>query len=410
MSERRTSLIAAMLVALGPVSMALYTPALPELASAFQTTPAVINTTLTVYFAGFAFAQLVAGPVADAFGRRMAALIFLAIYVCGSIGAALAPTIEILVLARLVQGIGAAVGVTVARAIVRDLFPGDAGARIMNVVGIILAIAPAFSPAIGGITLTVAGWHTIFVLMVLFGLAITAIVWLYMAETTKPDPSKVRPIQIIKSYGMLLRSAEFVTSSITIACAIGVFYALATMLPFVLIDVVGLTPTGFGLSMFLQSGSFFAASLFYRLVMRDRLAQSAVAPGLAFIAAGSLGLAVLPHAIGPSLMTVMGPVALYAVGIAFVMPHMLMAGLRPFPRIAGSASALAGFLQMSAGLLAGTIAGWLGDPVYAISVIIPSMGMIAIVSYVFYIPAAREAIRRDCIRSQAEDPSPVPAE
>jgi MFS transporter, DHA1 family, multidrug resistance protein len=403
MSARRTSAIAAMLVALGPVSMALYTPAMPQLVEAFHTTPGVVNSTLTVYFAGFAFAQLAAGPVADAFGRRIAALVFMAIYVAGSVTAALAPTIEILIAARLVQGIGAAVGVTVARAIVRDLYPGDAGARIMNTVGIMLAVAPAFSPAIGGITLALAGWHAIFVLMVVFGLGIVAVVAIMLAETTTPDPARARPAKIAAAYFTLMRNTEFLTSTVVIACAIGAFYALATMLPFVLINVVGLTPTEFGFSMLLQSGSFFGGSLLFRFLMRWITPQRAIVPGLGFILAGSLGLLVLPHFAGPSLATIMGPVALYAVGIALVMPFMLMAGLRPFPQIAGSSSALTGFFQMGAGLLGGTIAAWIGDPVLAISLIIPAMGITAAVAYFFYIPAARKAQQ-----SEAEEaPAPL---
>jgi DHA1 family bicyclomycin/chloramphenicol resistance-like MFS transporter len=410
MSERRTSLIAAMLVALGPVSMALYTPAMPQLVAAFETTPGIIKSTLTAYFAGFAVAQLAAGPIADAFGRRKATLLFMAVYLAGSLAAAFAPTVEMLIVARLVQGIGAAVGVTVARAIVRDLFPGDAGARIMNMVGIMLAIAPAFSPAIGGVTLALAGWQAIFLLMIVFGLVVSAVVMFAMEETTVPDPSLVRPMQIARSYLSVLRSGEFVSSSITVACAIGAFYALATILPFVMIDVVGLTPTEFGFSMLLQSGSFFAGSLACRYLLRGRQPQSAVIPGLAFIGAGSVGLLILPGTVGANIYTVMGPVALYAVGIAFVMPFMLMASLRPFPRIAGSASAMTGFIQMGAGLLGGTAAAWIGDPVLSVSQIIPAMGLTAGLSYAVFLRAAKEAKRRESIAAASAEVPPVPAE
>ena len=120
MSERRTSLIGGLLVAIGPISLALYTPAMPVLVDVFGATESLVKLTLTAYFAGFAVTQLVCGPLSDALGRRITTLIFMATYLGGSLIAVLAPSIDMLLLARLVQGVGASVGIAVARAIVRD--------------------------------------------------------------------------------------------------------------------------------------------------------------------------------------------------------------------------------------------------------------------------------------------------
>lgn len=405
MSVRRTTLISSILVALGPTSMALYTPAMPQLVEAFATTPAVVKTTLTAYFAGFAFSQLLAGPVADAFGRRLSTIVFISIYVIGSVAAALAPTVEILMGARLVQGIGAAIGVTVARAIVRDLYPGDQGARIMNMVGIILAIAPAMSPAIGGVTVGLAGWHAVFMLMVLFGLAIGATALFALRETITPDPAMFRPLRITRAYATLLGNAEFLSASIVIACGIGVFYALATMLPFVLIDTVGLTPTQFGFSMLFQSGTFLAGSVAFRILMRWLTPRQAVVPGLGFMLAGSFGLALAPHLLGATLLTIMLPVAFHAFGVALMMPFMLMAGMRPFPKIAGQAAAMTGFMQIGSGLVGGTIGAWIGAPVLSVTTVIPAMAIISISAYFFYRRAAARAEREEA--EMAESPAPV---
>ncbi|QKV19930.1 multidrug effflux MFS transporter [Oricola thermophila] len=404
MSVRRTTLVASALVALGPTSMALYTPAMPQLVEAFATTPAVVKTTLTAYFAGFAFSQLLAGPVADAFGRRGSTLVFMAVYILGSLAAVFAPSVEILTAARLVQGIGAAIGVTVSRAIVRDLYPGDRGARIMNMVGIILAIAPAMSPAIGGMTVGLAGWHAVFVLMVLFGLGVGAVSLFALRETIVPDRSAFRPVRIVRAYATLLANAEFLTASVVIACGIGVFYALATMLPFVLIDTVGLTPTQFGFSMLFQSGMFLAGSVTFRVLMRWITPRQAVMPGLVLIFTGSLCLAAAPYLLGTSLLTVMLPVSLYSFGVALMMPFMMMAGMRPFPHIAGQASAMTGFFQIGTGLVAGTIGAWIGDPVLSVATIIPAMGVIAVSAYLFYRRAAARAEREE---SDANEPVPV---
>src|SRR5690606_21264705 len=142
MSESRTSMLGALLATLGPISMSLYTPAMPELVEAFGTTQSAIKLTLSLYFAGFAFAQLLAGPFSDAFGRRLATLVFLGSYLVGGLLCAAAGSVEMLLAGRLVQGIGASVGMTVARAIGRDQFGGEESTRIMNLIGIMLAIGP----------------------------------------------------------------------------------------------------------------------------------------------------------------------------------------------------------------------------------------------------------------------------
>jgi len=384
MSEARTSLIAALLVAIGPVSMALYTPAMPEIVTAFQTSPAMVKTTLAAYFGGFAFAQLVAGPVSDAFGRRSATMAFMGFYLVGSLVAAFAPTVEILTFARLVQGIGAAVGVTVARAIVRDQFIGEKAARIMNMVGIILAIAPAVSPALGGSMLILFGWQAIFVMMLMVGLIVCAVVHHAMAETIVPSAELARPSLVLRAYRTVLANGQFMSASITVGFAIGIIYTLATILPFVLIDRVGMTPMQFAFGMLLQSGFFLLGSISARVALSTFGAARIVLPGLLLMAVGSALLILLALSHGPSFLAVMGPVALIAFGIAFVMPEMTVAGLRPFSKIAGSASAMMGFIQMGAGLSCGIVAALLSDAVVALITIIPAMCGISAAGYIAY--------------------------
>jgi Bcr/CflA subfamily drug resistance transporter len=409
MSVRRTTLIASALVALGPTSMALYTPAMPELVRAFDTTPGVIKATLTAYFAGFAFSQLFAGPIADAFGRRSSTLVFISIYILGSLGAVLAPSVEILMAARLVQGIGAAIGVTVSRAIIRDLYPGDRGARILNLVGIILAIAPAMSPAIGGVMIGLAGWHSVFVMMAMFGFAIAAIGLFALRETIVPDLSRLRPLRIARSYGQLLSNAEFMTASIAVACGVGIFYALATILPFVLIDVVGLTPTQFGLSMLFQSGAFMTGSVAFRLLMRWITPRQAVLPGFIMILTGSISLAIVPNLVGPALLTIMVPVAICSFGVAMMMPYMLMAGMRPFPHIAGQASAMVGFFQIGSGFTGGVTGTLIGDPVLSITIVIPTMGMTSFFTYLLFSRVTAKARREEDETQRMQDEITAPA-
>ncbi|MCY1320298.1 Inner membrane transport protein YdhC [compost metagenome] len=384
MSERRTSIIGAFLVALGPVSMALYTPAMPELVRAFSSSEAAIKMTLSLYFAGFAFAQLVSGTLSDVIGRRRATLIFMAIYLVGSLMAAFAPSVAVLLAGRLVQGIGASVGMTVARAIVRDQFTGTEAARIMNMIGMMLALGPAVSPTLGGLALGLFGWQSIFFLMVGFAAMACLTVQFFMAETVTPDPAKGHLKPILAAYRRLVSDSRFVTSTLVIGGAVGALYAWATMLPFVLINEVGLTPTEFCVGMLMQSGLFFSGTVVVRLLMRRFTPQALVPAGLVFIGLASLILAYSMHALAPSFLSVMLPIGIYAFGIAFVMPYMMTAAMAPFPDIAGTASAMMGFVQMGSGLLGGAIAAAVGVPVLALGTIIPSFGLVSILSYVWY--------------------------
>ena len=155
------------------------------------------------------------------------------------------------------------------------------------------------------------------------------------------------------------------------------------MLPFILIDRVGLSPTQFGMGMLMQTGGYLIGSLLVRQLMRRFGAFRLVPAGLVFVAIGAafMGIGLRLHA--PSYLLVMGPVGFYTFGIAFVLPAMQTAALAPFPRIAGAAAAMAGFMQMGAGLLGGTVAAvFFDDPVEALATIIPAMGLIAILAWI----------------------------
>jgi len=381
MSERRVGMLGALLIAIGPISMALFTPAMPELVRAFGTTEAAVKLTLSLYFAGFALAQLVCGPLSDGFGRKPVTFAFMAIYLVASLLALLAPSIELLIAARFFQGVGAAVGLAISRALVRDLFTHERSARIMNMIGLILGIGPAAAPTLGGITMELAGWHAIFIVMFAAAVIIMIVIHFCMVETVARDLSRVRPGALVKSYRSLLTSPYFVLASLITAGTVGALYTQATVLPFILMERVGLTPTQFGMGMLMQSGMFFAGSLVARQLLRRFRASRLVPAGLAFVAIGSIALAVGLRVHEPTFLLVMGPVAFYAFGIAFVMPAMLTAALAPFPHIAGAASSMNGFFQMGGGLFGGMVCALVGEPVAAMATVIPAMGLMAILSW-----------------------------
>ncbi|MCE1235394.1 MAG: multidrug effflux MFS transporter [Hyphomicrobiales bacterium] len=384
MTPTRAAVIGALLTALGSMSMALYTPAMPTLVAAFGTSMAMVKTTLTAYFAGFAFTQLLVGPLSDAYGRRPIAFAFLALYVVGGLGALLAPSVEILIAARLVQGVGAAVGVAVSRAIVRDLFTGQQSAKVLNTIGIVLSIGPAVSPTLGGVVLHLAGWRAIFLVMLALGVAAFLAVHRFMPETNRaPDKSLVRPARMASTYARLAVDPRFLRPALALGLSVGSIYALGTLLPFVLIDRVGLDPTVFGLGMLAQTGSYFLGGLAARALMGRMGAERLVTPGLAVAAIAACGSLLLEHPLEPRWALVMGPVAIYAFAIALVIPALTTAVLAPFPKVAGSASALLGFLQMGSGFLGGVVGSLFLDPVIALQVVFVAMQALALAIYLF---------------------------
>lgn len=384
MTPRRVTLVCAAMVALGPLAMALYTPAMPAIGADLGVPGTAVKMTLTAYFAGFALAQLVAGPLSDALGRRATLFWFTTLFALATIWAITAEDIEHLIAARAVQGVGASVGVAVSRAVVRDLYVGEASSRIMNAIGMTLAIGPAIAPTIGGLTLEILPWPAVFGLMLIYSLALMALVHLRLEETVTRDMSRFRPRKLARNYGVLLGSRAFVSASLIMAGSAGTIYAQATLLPFVLIEQVGLSPAGFGMAMIIQTGSFFVGGAVVRVLLRGRGARALVAPGLALLLLGA-GMLV-PHALGtaPTLINTMGPIGVYAFGIAFVMPFASTAAMAPFPKVAGAAAALMGFAQMGGGLVGGLIGASVGDPSVGLGMVAPVMALTATGAYLVW--------------------------
>lgn len=390
MSERRTAALGAALVAIGPVTMALYTPAMPVLAEAFDTSRSMIKLTLTAYFAGFALTQLFCGPLTDAFGRRPVTLAFLLLYLGSTLLATFAPTVEWMIVARTLQGVGAAVGISVSRAIVRDQFTGQTSARIMNAIGTMLAIGPAVSPTIGGLTLEYFGWREIFWFMVVYGVVLMLAVALWMAETNRfIDRANLRPARLVANYLALLRDPQFLRPSLLVGFGIGSIYTLATILPFVLIDRIGLSPSQFGVGMMVQSGCFISGTLVTGRLLRRVDADRLIPYGLAGLVLASLAMVAANLLLPPSFLGVMLPVGLFAFSLATVLPAAMTASLQGFPQMAGAAASMTGFLQFGTGILGSLLAAWLGDPYLAMLIVAPGMPLLAVLSYLALTPLAK---------------------
>ncbi|MDR3493970.1 MAG: multidrug effflux MFS transporter [Ancalomicrobiaceae bacterium] len=382
MSTMKATLVGSAMIALGPISLSLYTPAMPTLAAAFGSTLAAIKMTMSLYFVGFSLSQLICGPLSDAFGRRPVNLAFLSLYLGASVVATFAQDIEALMIARLVQGIGAAAGVAVARAMVRDLFVGQESARVMNAMGIFLAIGPAVSPTLGGLMLQLFDWRAIFELMVGYGLLVVAMVALLVPETNRaPHIAHAHPAGLMRVYAGLVADRRFIFPGVTLGMSVGGIYTLATILPFVLINKVGLTATAFGYAMMIQTCSYILGGVVVRQCLRLTTAARLVFPGLILCLVAGGAFVVDHFAFVPNILSVMLPVGVFAFGIAFVSPSLTTDALAPFPGTAGAASALLGFCQMGGGLAGSLVATLIPDATLALTVVLPGMMVIAMAAH-----------------------------
>ncbi|NMM45092.1 multidrug effflux MFS transporter [Rhodospirillaceae bacterium KN72] len=332
------------LVAMGVASMALYVPSLPAIQADFGVEPADTQLTLTLFFLGFSTAQLLFGPLSDRFGRRPIILIGLVLYSAISLACAFAPGIEALQIGRFLQGFAACVGPVVGRAVVRDKFDGPKAITAFAVVGTALAIVPAVAPMLGGFLQAHIGWRANFVFLTLASLILLATTYLKLTESVpEKNLDALKPRRLVRIYGGLLSSPFFMGQALASSLAFAGFFAYFTEAPFLFIGEMGLSPDMFGLLMIFTvagyaSGSFLAGRLIPRLGTRPVILLSFV-----FLIAGSGLLYLLSDSL--TIARVIGPMSVYTIGFGMVIPGSMAEALRPFPRVAGSASAILGFFQ-----------------------------------------------------------------
>ncbi len=374
--NRPNTLLLVALTAFGPISTDLYLPSLPDMTRVFATDVSMVQLTLSAFIAGFAVAQLIVGPLSDRFGRRPVLLAGVTFYLASSLFCLFAGSIGWLIAGRFLQALGGCAGPVLGRAIVRDVYPRDEAARVLSTMASIMALAPAMAPFLGGALHVTFGWRASFVLFVLFGGVLLTLGWRSLEETNRhPDRRALHPLLMLENYGTLLADRKFVGYTLTLSLAFAWMFSFISGSSFVLIDTLGVKPQHFGFCFIVvvlgyMSGSFAAARLTRRLGI-ERMIRFGVWLG---VSAGIV-LAGLAWTGIATVAAVVGPVAVMFFAAGLALPNSTAAALAPHPSLAGSASALLGFIQMAAGALAGWLVGWLHD-----GTTIPMASVIAIMA------------------------------
>jgi DHA1 family bicyclomycin/chloramphenicol resistance-like MFS transporter len=353
------------MTALGQFASNVYLPALPAVAADFSAPMSQVQWTLAVFLVVFALGQLVYGPLSDRFGRLAPLKLGLIVYLAGSIGAALAPTLAVLLACRAVQAAGGAAGIVIARAMVRDSFAGQALARVMALISIVFGLVPGLSPLVGGIATDVLDWRATFWLTAVLGVGVLAGT-LHLAETNRrPEPS-LDFRAILVGYRGVLVNRPFMVFALPAALIVGSLSAFFAGSPTLLIERIGISPTEYGFyPPFAVSGFMIGGAMARRMAGRTSPA-GIVRLGLAIMLLGALLLAV-PAMIGAfGKYQVAVAMVVHVSGLGLVMPTAIAAALSAVREQIGTASAVLGFLQMTCAALA-TFAVSLAQPLYPVA-------------------------------------------
>ena len=358
MSPGLVVVVLATLLGIQPVTTDLYLPALPALTGSLSASMAQAQLTLSALLLAFGVSQLVWGPLSDRFGRRVVLLCGLAAYLVAAMGSAMAPGMLQLIVWRAVQGIAMGAVVVCARALVRDLYEPQEGARIMSKGLSGLGVLACICAPLGGLLAELFGWRAALMALAVFGAGALLLIALRFEETLQhKNPQALQPATLLKTWFTICSNPTFLAFSALSAASYGGLFTFLASSSFVFMKVLGLSKTQYGLVLFF-SAFFYIGGTFVcrRLVVRLGVRQSVAIAAALSLSGGTLmaGLAWLGiHQVWALLL----PQALFMLGHGVHQPCGQSGAVGPFPRSAGAASAMNGFLMM---VVAFGIGAWLG--------------------------------------------------
>ena len=381
MSSRLTMiLVLGALVALGPLTIDMYLPALPALTADLATTSSTAQLTLTGTLVGLALGQLVIGPLSDALGRRRPLLAGAALHVAASLAITVAPNVAVLGVLRVLQGVGAAAGAVIALAIIRDLYTGRAAATMFSRLMLVMGVAPVLAPTVGGELLRITSWRGLFVALAVYGVLVLAATAWALRESLAPEhrqPARVGAT--LRTYGRLLHDRTFVGLVLVAGLTMAGLFGYVAGSSFVFQQQFGLDQQQFGLAFGAGAIFLIAATQLNAYLLRTfepgtlltaALVGGSVA-GLVLVAAAATGVGGLAGVLVPMFGV------LFAVGLA--LPNAPALALASHGDAAGTAAALLGAVQFGVGALVSPLVGILGNDAVAMGTVVAGGLVLALV-------------------------------
>ncbi|GAA5626922.1 bicyclomycin resistance protein [Brucella sp. NBRC 12953] len=354
----RNAIILGLLSAIGPFAIDMYLPALPTIATDLRAETGAVQMSLLAFFIALAIAQLFCGPLSDMVGRRVPLYGGLILFAIGSVGSALATNIDVLVMFRFLQGLGAAAGTVIPRAVVRDLHTGVDAARLMSLLMLVFSISPILAPLSGSVLIDFFGWRGVFWAVLVAALVGIVLVATALKETRGAEARLESNLSsALRGYGRLLKDRYFMGLAAIGGFGIASFFVYLANSSFILIDHYGLTRSQYAVAFSVNAVSFFSVSqlngvLGARFGLR-RVMRVAVS-GFAAVMLAMFAAVLMGH---HSLWLI---ASFLFVGYGFlglVIPTTAVLALEDHGEIAGTASALLGTLHFVIGGIAIGITG-----------------------------------------------------
>jgi len=349
-----------LLTVFGPISMDLYLPVLPALTFELDAATSVAQLTITACLVGLALGQLIAGPLSDRFGRRTPLLIGLIAYVVMSVMCALSPSIELLILARVVQGLAGGVGIVIAQAAGRDLYSGGALIRFYGRLTVLAGLAAVVGPLLGGMLATIADWRGLFVFLATIGAGILTATLLGFRETLPMHRRTSGSFaEIRRDFRLLLADRVFVGAVLVTGFANAAVFAYLAGATYVLQGIYGLTPQQYALAFGLNSAGFMVFGFLAARTAERWSVRGTLVVGISMCGLAAAGLVIAGLTATPLLVVVVSLLVLVS-GVAVTTPPTTTLALADYPQIAGTASSLLGLSRFAFGAVAAPLVGVAG--------------------------------------------------
>jgi len=357
----RTILILGALSAFGPLAIDFYLPGFPAMAQAFATDEKHIQLTLAVYFLGLSIGQLVYGPIADRFGRRLPLLVGVGLFTAASFACAFAPSLEWLIGARFVQALEGCAGMVLSRAIVSDKCDAVGSAKVFSQLMLVMGLAPILAPMLGGLLVNLYGWQAIFIVLTGFSALAALAVALGLPESLPANVPRQPLSGALRQYGRLLKDREFLGHALTGGIAMAGMFAYIAGSPFVFIKLYGVPAEHYGWLFGSNAAGFIlVAQINARLLAKrgpafllSRMVWVYLAAGLTLLAISSL------HT--EQLWPLLIPLFICIASLGCIIPNASACAMSGQGARAGSASAMLGCLQFSVAAAAAWLVGLLHD-------------------------------------------------